>query len=119
MIAVGGALGSLGRHGVSEWSRRRLGETFPYGTLFVNLAGSLVLGLVLGLALAGSLSKSSKAAVGIGFLGAFTTFSTFSCDTVLLLERGKVSAAFGNIAANLIIGVAAAWLGFLVARSLA
>jgi CrcB protein len=115
VIAVAGAFGSLSRYGTTLWAQRRWGDTFPYGTLIVNIAGSFLLGLVLGMALAGKLPKLAKLGVGTGFLGAFTTFSTFSVDTMLLLKAGKLASAAGNIALNLAIGLAAAGLGFWLA----
>lgn len=115
IIAVAGALGSVSRYGLTAWAQRRFGDTFPYGTLIVNVVGSFALGTVLGLALAGKLHKLGKMGAGTGFLGAFTTFSTFSCETVLLLKAGRVAAAAGNVALNVVVGLAAAFLGFWVA----
>jgi CrcB protein len=113
LVAACGAVGSLARYGLSEWLARR--TTFPYATLVVNVTGSFVLGLVLGLALAGKLSQQARAAVGAGFLGAYTTFSTFSVETVTLVKEGRHGAAAANLALNLGLGLAAAWLGLVVA----
>ncbi len=115
VIAVAGAFGSLSRYGASSWAERRFGDVFPYGTLLVNVAGSFLLGLVLGMAIAGKLPKLAQAGVGTGFLGAFTTFSTFSCDTMLLLRAGRLAAAAGNIVLNLAFGLVAAFLGYWIA----
>lgn len=118
LVAGGGALGSLARYGISEWARKRFGEAFPWGTLAVNLTGSLLLGLLLGLALAGKTSRSARALAGAGFMGAFTTFSTFSCETWALVEDGKLGAAAINIVANVAVGLCAAALGVIAGRSM-
>jgi CrcB protein len=115
VIGAAGALGSMSRYGISVWAQRRYGELFPYGTLIVNAAGSLLLGFVLGMALAGKLPRVAGAGAGTGFLGAFTTFSTFSCETVLLVKTGKLGAAAGNVALNLALGLVAATIGFWIA----
>ena len=115
VIAVSGAFGSLSRYGVSSWAHRRFGDTFPLGTLIVNVVGAFALGLVLGLALSGRFPKYAKAGASTGFLGAFTTFSTFSCETVLLMKAGRLGAAAGNVALNVSLGLAAAMLGFWLA----
>ncbi len=111
MVAVGGALGAAGRYRITEWAKGKWGDAFPWGTLIVNVAGSLMLGLLLGLVLTGKLPKWSRYAAGAGFMGALTTFSTFSVDTVLLLRAGKVAAALGNVTANVLVGLVAAAVG--------
>ena len=118
LVAGGGALGSVARYGIGEWTRARFGESFPWGTLAVNVTGSLLLGLVLGLALAGRTSRSARAFVGAGFMGAFTTFSTFSCETYALVESGKIAPAVVNVLANLLVGLVAAAVGFALGKSL-
>jgi CrcB protein len=118
-VAVGGAFGAVSRYGISEWARTRFGESFPWGTLLVNVAGSLLLGVLLGLALVGDMPRSVKAAAGAGFMGAFTTFSTFSCETVLLAQDGKFDRALINVVANVVLGITAAVIGFWMARSFA
>lgn len=118
LVAGGGALGAVARYGVGEWARARFGEAFPWGTLVVNVAGSLLLGLLLGLALTGKASRPTRALFGTGFLGAFTTFSTFSCESYALFEGGKVGAAALNLSANLVVGLVAAAVGLALGRAL-
>lgn len=118
LVTIGGGLGALGRYGVSIWARRRWGEAFPWGTLIVNAAGSVLLGLLLGLALASKLPRDARLAFGTGFLGAFTTFSSFSWETVSLMDRGHTAAAAGNVACNVVLGLIGAWVGFSAARAL-
>lgn len=117
MVALGGALGALGRYGVSEWSKARWGTAFPWGTLIVNVAGSVLLGLLIGLTLSGRLPKWTHYALAAGFMGAFTTFSAFSLETVVLLQNGKLGLALGNVGANVVAGIAAAAAGWWLAAA--
>ncbi|MGM0422722.1 MAG: fluoride efflux transporter CrcB [Pseudomonadota bacterium] len=116
-IALGGALGAAGRYGVTGFFTRLLGPDFPYGTLAVNVLGSFVLGLVIGI---GAhyivLSEQFKMFFITGFLGAFTTFSTFSLNTVTLFERGEVLQASAYIAASVIVSIAMLMLGLMMTR---
>jgi CrcB protein len=115
-IALAGALGSLGRHGASVLTVRWFGDVLPYGTLAVNTLGSLILGTLTGLALVSDVVPASiRVPVATGFLGAFTTFSTFSVETVRLAERDPWLAA-ANVAANLVLGLGAAVLGVAIGR---
>lgn len=114
-VALGGSLGAVSRYGISEWARRRLGDALPWGTLFVNVVGSLLLGLLLGLALREVGTRGHRAAFGTGFLGAFTTFSTFSNETVLMYQQGKLTGAVLNVVLNLVAGIGAAIAGLWLA----
>jgi fluoride exporter len=117
LIAVAGALGSVSRYGLSGWCYRALGDRFAWGTLVVNVLGSLVLGFIMEMTLAGDLvPRSLRPAVTIGFLGAFTTFSTFGYETLRFMEEGAYWAAGQNVLANLCLGLVAVWLGFVGAR---
>ncbi len=115
MVGLGGALGALGRYGVSEWTKARWGTAFPWGTLIVNVSGAFLLGLIAGSIVSGRLPRWTHHALGAGFMGAFTTFSAFSLETLALLEDGKVGLALGNTGANLIAGVAGAAAGCWIA----
>jgi CrcB protein len=117
-IMGAGALGSGARYLVGLWAVERLGAAFPYGTLIVNITGSFALGMVAHLATASAWSPELRAAIAIGFLGGFTTYSSFNQETLTLLGNGATGAAFGNIAITLMAGLAAGWLGLLVARQL-
>lgn len=88
-IAVFGALGSLARYGVGLAAKAWLGASFPYGTLAVNLVGGFVLALIVTLALSGRVSEELRLAVGVGFCGAFTTFSTFELEVQQLIAAGR------------------------------
>lgn len=115
LVAVAGGLGSCARYAVTlacaRWS------SFPWGTLVVNVVGSLALGFVLQALLMAELRPEWKLAVGTGFLGAFTTYSTFSVETLRLVEAGRMGAALANVGGNLGLGLVGAGLGIALARA--
>jgi CrcB protein len=118
-IAVGGALGSLARYGMSNAVYGLLGRGFPWGTLAVNLLGSFLMGLLFVLFVERlSLAPEWRGAVLIGFLGAFTTFSTFSIETLNLLEEGAMLAAFLNMVVSVWFCILFCWAGIILGRSL-
>jgi CrcB protein len=118
-IAIAGAVGALMRFWVSGWVYGLFGRSFPYGTLAVNVVGSMVMGMsfVLLVERLGS-SPEWRAFVMIGFLGAFTTFSTFSLETVQLLEGGEVARAMLNVMVSVVLCLGAAWLGIVAGRQI-
>lgn len=118
-IAAGGSIGAVMRHVMSTGVHGWLGRDFPYGTLAVNVVGSLLMGLLYELFLQRlSVSPEIRAVLLVGFLGAFTTFSTFSIETVNLVEDGYLLKAIANILASVILCVLAAWCGLQIARQL-
>jgi CrcB protein len=121
LVALGGALGAVARYGVSGWiARATRTSPFPYGTLTVNLLGSLALGLLMGLATGGvlNLAPRLRIALAIGFLGAFTTFSTFSYETLESLRVGDLRIALLNVLISVVGALAACWLGLGIAERL-
>ena len=119
IIGCGGFLGAISRFLVSELVYTFIGAGLPYGTLAVNLIGSFLLGIVAQVGLSGNLLPDSvNSFVGIGFLGAFTTFSTFSVQTLELLESGSLLKAFLNIFLNITLCLIGAWGGFTAGRLL-
>lgn len=118
LIAVGGAIGAVLRYGVSGVAYRLFGETFPWGTLAVNLLGSFVLGLLWALSERTLFSPRLTAFLFIGMLGAFTTFSTYSLESFNLLRDGEIRLGLTNIVASNVLGLAVVLLGFVCARYL-
>jgi fluoride exporter len=118
-IAGGGALGAVLRFSMSSNIYRVLGREFPYGTLAVNVLGSLLMGLFFILIIErGALSAEWRSVIMIGFLGAFTTFSTFSIETLSLLESGELSRAALNIFLSVALCLGATWLGLVIGRQI-
>jgi len=118
-IAGGGAVGALLRFWVSGGVYSLLGRGFPYGTLVVNVAGSLAMGFLYVLLIERlNVSVEWRAALMVGLLGAFTTFSTFSIETLTLIEGGELLKAVINMVVSVVACVAAAWLGLIFGRAL-
>lgn len=116
LVGAGGFLGAIGRFGVSAWARR-LPAGFPLGTLAVNVVGSLALGFLATLLAARVLGDERvRLAVAVGFLGAFTTFSTFSYETTRLWEDGRWVALSANVGLNVAGCLAATTVGIFAAR---
>lgn len=118
LVCVGGALGSGARYLVSTWAARTFGTDFPRGTLLVNLLGSFVLALLLGLP-ARWVSPEVRLFVGAGVLGGFTTYSSFNYETLALLEGGSGGLAVANIAATVTSCLLAGLAGLAAGRWIA
>ncbi len=119
MIAAGGAVGAVMRFWVSNGMHVLLGRGFPYGTLAVNVLGSLLMGALYVLFLERmTVSPELRAALLIGFLGAFTTFSTFSIETLNLVEQADYLKAGLNIVISVMACLFAVWLGVIVGRQI-
>lgn len=116
LVGVAGAAGALARHLVGGWVRGRAGPgAFPWGTFAVNISGSFLLGLLTGLVTGrGLLSAEVKLVLGTGFLGAYTTFSTWQLDLFQALRRGDATTALLNLALSAGLGLLAAWTGLAV-----
>ncbi|MEU2155333.1 fluoride efflux transporter CrcB [Streptomyces sp. NPDC019396] len=111
LVVVGAAFGAPLRYLTDRAVQARHGSEFPWGTLAVNVAGSLVLGLIAGVSAAEGRSSGVYALLGTGFCGALTTYSTFSYETLRLVERGRSRWAAANVGASLLVGLVAVWLG--------
>ena len=116
LIGAGGAIGALLRYGLSGLTHRWLGETFPWGTLTVNLVGCLFIGLLWAISERSPMTPAVRIFLLTGTLGAFTTFSTFGLETFNLLRDGEIALAVGNVLAHNVIGLAAVIAGFFLAR---
>ena len=116
-IAVAGALGTVSRYGLSQFTHSILGKNFPWGTLVINVAGCFIIGLLATLfADTNAFSKEIQLAATVGFLGAFTTFSAFSYDSYTFFSSGTWEMGLMNIAANIIIGMLAVMGGVGAAK---
>jgi CrcB protein len=120
IVFLGAGIGGAARHGVNLAALRLLGPGFPYGTLLVNVAGSLAMGLLAGwFARRGDPGQAWRLFLTTGVLGGFTTFSTFSLDAVVLYQRGAPGAAALYVAASVGLALAGLFAGLAVARALA
>jgi len=111
VIALGGALGAVARYGISGWVQGWMNTTFPLGTLVVNVTGSFLLGLSLYLLESTAPTTEMRSFVTIGFLGAFTTFSTFSYEAVVLLQGGEWARGGLYVGGSLVLGLAGLLMG--------
>ncbi|GAB7218822.1 fluoride efflux transporter CrcB [Vibrio comitans] len=112
-IAIGGAFGACSRYLISELCVVLLGRGFPYGTLTVNIVGSFIMGTLIALFENEVIAVDPwRQIIGLGFLGALTTFSTFSMDNVLMFQQGDYWKAGLNILLNVVFSISAAMIGF-------
>lgn len=118
-VALGGAAGAAARYGAAQWTGTRFGWSFPWGTLTVNIAGSLAIGLVMTLLAARQADPAYRLLLVTGFLGGFTTFSAFSFETWALLESRRWESAALYVAGSLILSFAACGVGLGLGRLLA
>ena len=117
-IVVAGGLGSGSRYLIGTWAVERIGAGFPYGTIIVNLLGCFAIGFAMQVASASAWSPELRAAVTAGFLGGFTTYSSFNQETMSLFANGAPGAAAVNVAITVVGGLAVGWLGLLLARQI-
>jgi CrcB protein len=116
-VAAGSAAGGVARYLLSGAVHHRISTTFPLGTLLVNVLGCLALGFIMQIALdAGELSPSTRALLTTGFCGGFTTFSTFSWETIALIEEGSLRRAALNAGGSVLLGLGAIWLGTITGK---
>jgi CrcB protein len=118
VVAVGGALGAVSRYAVSGWVQQAAGGFFPWGTMVVNVLGSLLIGFVLVWLQATVASAEMRQLVAIGFLGSFTTFSTFSYEALALARDGEWWRAGGYTLGSVALGLAAVGVGAALAMAL-
>lgn len=118
LVAIGAAVGAPLRYLTDRFIQARHDTIFPWGTLTVNVAGSLILGVLMGLAITGHLDPAIMSLLGPGFCGGLTTYSTFGYETLRLAEDGSRLLAGVNIATSLLAGLGAAFIGFAIAAAL-
>ena len=118
-LGIFGGFGCIARYLISGWVYSLAGRSLPYGTLAVNVIGSLLLGLIMEGSLRSTLlSPELRVGLTVGFMGGFTTFSTFSYETVRLMEEGSLVAAGANVLLNVTVCVVAAVAGIYMARQI-
>lgn len=119
LVFVGSGIGGMARHGVGLLSLKLFGPTFPFGTLFINIFGSFLMGVVAEYwALKSGLPQPARLFLTTGIIGGFTTFSTFSLETALLWERGQPWLMAIYMAASVMVSVAALFGGLWLIRTL-
>ncbi len=117
-IAIGSALGGISRYWCSVMAARMLGETFPWGTLIVNVAGSFIIGFFATLTGPDGrvfVSSNARQFVLVGFCGGFTTFSSFSLQTLALMQDGEWLRVSGNVVGSVVLCLLAVWAGYVAA----
>ena len=120
LVGIGGFCGAIARYMVDGWVSERTGATFPWGTLTVNLSGAFVLGLLFALSIErGALPAEIRAPVMIGFIGAYTTFSTLALESWRLIEDGSYALGAANLAGSVVLGIVAVVAGLVAGRALA
>jgi len=117
-VAIGGAVGSVARHGVNVLVTRLNGHAVPYATAVVNIIGCLTIGWLAGMVATGNLRMTTtmRAFVFVGVLGGFTTFSSLGLDTFVLVQDGERSAAFWNLIVQIGVGLPAVFVGYALGR---
>lgn len=118
IVFIGAGIGGALRHGVNVLSAALVGTSFPYGTLFINVAGSLVMGLLTGwFALKFDPGQQLRLFLTTGIIGGFTTFSAFSLETALLIERGTTWLAAAYIVLSVVLSIGALFAGLMLVRT--
>lgn len=116
LVAVGGAVGALARHGINElclrWTQTKFGRVVPLSTLLVNVVGCLLIGMLMAFVRRGQLSEEWRLLLVTGILGALTTFSAFSFETVILARQNSFGMAVVNTVANVTLSLCATWIGW-------
>src|SRR6266700_6626137 len=115
MVGIGGFLGSVARYWVGNYIGNRMGMRFPFGTVAINISGSFLIGLVVTLiSQRAHWNANWSYLVPIGFIGAYTTFSTFELETFRSLHEGEIIIAFLNVIVSVVLGYIAVWLGVVM-----
>ena len=118
-VAVAGALGALARYGLGGYLSSRIPGAFPWETFIINISGSFIIGLLFVVFTERLMPHPTlRASLMVGFVGAYTTFSTFSLETFRLIEDGAVGLALANVFGSVAAGLFAVWIGIVVARAI-
>lgn len=118
LVALGGAIGSAARYLVGAFVANRFGPNFPWGTFIVNVSGSFLIGVILSLVGGGQLPAGARLFLAVGVMGGYTTFSTYSNETLQLVQGGEVGAAMFNALGQVVAGFIGVYLGVVLGRVL-
>jgi CrcB protein len=119
MVGIGGFAGAIARFALGSYIGNRMGSRLPYGTFVINISGSFLIGFILTfLAQRTGASPNWRYLIPIGFIGAYTTFSTFEYETLRTAQDGQILIALANVGLSVVAGFAAVWLGVIAGRSL-
>lgn len=118
LVALGGAIGSAARYLVGAFVANRFGTDFPWGTFIVNVSGSFLIGVILSLVGGGQLPAGARLFLAVGVMGGYTTFSTYSNETLQLVQGGEVGAAMFNALGQVVAGFIGVYLGVVLGRVL-
>ena len=116
LVALGGGIGAMGRHGLGQLTLRAFGPGFPVGTLAANVLGGLLMGLLVGWLATKDGGHNLRLLLGVGLLGGFTTFSAFSLQAFMMLEKGRYGALAVYVGGSVVLAIAAIALGLFIAR---
>jgi fluoride exporter len=120
MVGIGGFAGSVARYWVGAYVGQRMGTRFPYGTFLINITGSFLIGFVMTvLTEKTSLSPNWRYLIPIGFIGGYTTFSTFEYETLRAVQDGQFTAGILNVVLSVIVGFAMVWAGAVAGKAVA
>ena len=120
MVAIGGAAGAIARFWVGGYISTRMGTRFPYGTFVINCSGCFIVGLIITLLTERThLNPTWRYLIPIGFVGAYTTFSTFEYETIRAVQDGQLFVAGLNVALSVVLGFVSVWLGIIAGRAVA
>jgi fluoride exporter len=117
-VGIGGILGAITRFLLGKWIANKITSTIPVGTWFINISGSFILGLLAFLHMGGKIQDWEWLLIGTGFLGAYTTFSTFGYETIQMLQSKKNKLAFYYVTSSVLLGILFSWIGSLFGKVL-
>lgn len=116
VVGVGGFLGAIARYIVATYIGSRYGVRFPYGTFVINISGSFLIGFIVALLARTTASQYWRYLIPIGFIGAYTTFSTFEYETLRAVQDGQLTTGLLNVALSVVVGFVAVWAGAAIGR---
>ncbi len=116
MVGIGGFLGAIARYMLGAYIGSHYGARFPYGTFVINMSGSFLIGFILAFLARTTASPYWRYLIPIGFIGAYTTFSTFEYETLRAIQEGQIASGLLNVALSVTVGFAAVWAGAALGR---